>query len=528
MPFSLSGTTITQTGTDTDLSGLSGLSPVTVISSGTGETEYNLYVLDAGTNIVWNGACTINALREQLVLLGASQANHHVVNGTLTVDGMIDRGGVADLVPSYAVGINNRAVSPDCCNNAFLNVENNGVMDVRGAGVFMAGCLAINNGGLLRTNLASFTTLKTTSSGQVSRLRFNPGSTLEADGLQSNGMPLDFGGATVQRLDRFTPNPLAYGWVNFAFDNGLIARYRDPKVLNPNQVAFNNWNNTRQLWLNVDRGTDVVAGARIPDGPNVIGKEFTLRVLTSSGVSIPGAKVWSQDADNGLRNSAITFHWWTPAGQPGVVNFDQTFTYLWTTDATGNLIVPDPTGSAGEVVTGIYFGGNGTTEGAPGDLRGRTGVPGEDLFDFNVLAYGSLPGQLTNQSMKGNGVLSLGIALLPDTSVTEPSEASALAYTTQQTPARAYDHLKALLVRDYAGETETTATRNGDTIDFGSRNVTIQSGTGEAVVTPTSVTLRANTFTGNITTTGTVTLMGATVVGIVSDSTGSNGILELT
>jgi len=119
------------------------------------------------------------------------------------------------------------------------------------------------------------------------------------------------------------------------------------------------------------------------------------------------------------------------------------------------------------------------------------------------------------------------LLMLADSIVTEPDEATALAYATQDTAAQVYDHLKALLVRDYDGESATTVTRAGDELDFGSLDVTIDgAGSGEASVSPTSVTINAATLSANVRTTGTVTLSNsATVSGAIFDSVGDS-VLE--
>lgn len=119
------------------------------------------------------------------------------------------------------------------------------------------------------------------------------------------------------------------------------------------------------------------------------------------------------------------------------------------------------------------------------------------------------------------------LLMLADAIVTESDEATALAYATQDTAAQVYDHLKALLVRDYDGESTTTVSRLVDDLDFGSLDVTIDgAGSGEATVTASSVTLNAATLSANVRTTGTVTLSnGAVVSGAIFDSVGDS-VLE--
>lgn len=523
MAFSLSGSTITQTGTDTDLSGLSGIAGVTTETSGQSASEYIRYTMQAGYNLVVNGTLTLNALDEQLVMLGLNQSGaEHVVNGTFTIDGMISRG--SDLVPTYAVGFLNRAVDGDCCGNQFLDIESGGLLHLRGAHIMHEGCLAINSGGTFKTTEGMLTTRKT--GGTASRLRFNGGSIADINGLQTNGMPLDFGGATVTRLDGFKPNANGYGWTNFQFNTtasvaGQIQRYKNPQPLNPLSVSFNNWNNVKQLVLNSSTGTDILNGGRTANSHTVLGKEFTLNVKDAQGVNIDGAKVYIRDTDNGNRKSSAN-NWWSPSGT-GIKTWAEDFIYEYTTDASGNI------GDA-EIATGVWLGGNGVNTGDTNpDLRGKTGVAGDDLFDISVLGYNQAYGALSNVSMKGNGVLDLGVALLPDTSITQSDKAVTVAYTELETSAKFYDRAKAYLVDNYAGEAETIVTRSGTTIDAGSHDIVVDATAASAFAFDgTTITIHADTFTGNITTTGSITLAnGAIANGILSDASGTTGILEL-
>jgi hypothetical protein len=97
-------------------------------------------------------------------------------------------------------------------------------------------------------------------------------------------------------------------------------------------------------------------------------------------------------------------------------------------------------------------------------------------------------------------------SLLPDPAVTEQDQAVAVAYTSTSTNAEVYDHLAALLERDFA----TTPSRSlivSSSGDFGALDVVLQAGTGEAAVGATAVTLFTNgTFSGSLATTGQITI----------------------
>lgn len=118
---------------------------------------------------------------------------------------------------------------------------------------------------------------------------------------------------------------------------------------------------------------------------------------------------------------------------------------------------------------------------------------------------------------------------LTDNSITETDKTVTDGYVEIETSAKFYDRAKSFLVDNYAGETATIVSRLGDTINASAYNVTIDATAASAFAFEGSnITIKASIFTGSITTTGTVTLLnGATVQGIVSDSTGTTGILEL-
>jgi hypothetical protein len=107
-----------------------------------------------------------------------------------------------------------------------------------------------------------------------------------------------------------------------------------------------------------------------------------------------------------------------------------------------------------------------------------------------------------------------------DESITEPNQATVDAYATLDSPAKLYDRAKS---EWYINESFPLLTRSGDTIDLGSYNITINASAASAyAVSGSTITIKAATFTGNLTTTGTITLAGgSSVLGNVTDSTGT-------
>jgi hypothetical protein len=107
-----------------------------------------------------------------------------------------------------------------------------------------------------------------------------------------------------------------------------------------------------------------------------------------------------------------------------------------------------------------------------------------------------------------------------DEAITETEKGVVDAYTTLDTPEKLYDRSKSAW---YDNESYPLLTRSGDTIDLGSYNITINASAASAyAVSGSTITIKAATFTGNLTTTGTITLAGgSSVLGNVTDSTGT-------
>jgi hypothetical protein len=106
-----------------------------------------------------------------------------------------------------------------------------------------------------------------------------------------------------------------------------------------------------------------------------------------------------------------------------------------------------------------------------------------------------------------------------DASITETNQATVDAYTTLDSAAKLYDRVKAAW---YANESYPLVSRNGNTIDLGSYNLTIDASAASAyAVSGNNITIKASQFVGNITTTGTITLAnGAIVLGNYTDAAG--------
>lgn len=218
----------------------------------------------------------------------------------------------------------------------------------------------------------------------------------------------------------------------------------------------------------------------------------------------------------------------------GQVNFSTAETTVQaTTDSTGEGNIGSETGTGDFICVESFsktgYGGNVDADYANPNHSSAQYASNTSL-GFAVVKYGKVAAfrqalTAAKAGASGEGKQSLGVIQLnDDLAIVEQDAATALAYSTHETPEKVYDHLSALFERDYNSESGPTCSRVGDSLDFGSLNLIIDgSGSGEASVSNSSVTLNASTFTGNLTTTGTVSVTnGATIVGGIIDSNGDS------
>lgn len=146
-------------------------------------------------------------------------------------------------------------------------------------------------------------------------------------------------------------------------------------------------------------------------------------------------------------------------------------------------------------------------------------------YSLRNVQYGK---QFTTSNISAEDTFEPNIVMLDDPLVTEPAKATALAYSTLDTAQKFYDHAVAWLEDNITDEEAFLVSRLGGTIDAGSYDVTIDPNAAAPFdFDGSTITIKASVFTGNITTTGTVSrLNGATVDGAVSDANGVEVLIE--
>jgi hypothetical protein len=150
----------------------------------------------------------------------------------------------------------------------------------------------------------------------------------------------------------------------------------------------------------------------------------------------------------------------------------------------------------------------------------------DDIFDYGIISYAQNI-FTTEIALRGADGSEIDVVLQPDFIITENSKTTVDAYTSIDTPQKFYDIAKSYLVDNYAGEASPLVSREGNTIDAGSYDLLIDSNASSAFVRDgTTITIKASTFVGNLTTTGVITLTGSNVQGRYTDANGTNIVLE--
>ena len=158
------------------------------------------------------------------------------------------------------------------------------------------------------------------------------------------------------------------------------------------------------------------------------------------------------------------------------------------------------------------------------DRRSDSNTNADD-FTFKFCSYGHSLSSST-QALKGLGELSVGWVLFDDLTISEPDKSKVDDYTEIETPEKFYDKAKAYLTDNYAGEGATIVSRAGNEIDLGSYNVIDSSASSAFAFDGSTITIKATTFVGNLTTTGVITLTDSNVQGRYTDANGTNIVLE--
>jgi len=505
--FGRTGSTITQSGTDSDLSGLSTYATVTTLG---GVTFY-----DIGTNqLNFTGTQTIDGRTERIVSSYSPGNYVYQITGTLIINDFEDKSGDRNyfrhevLISTYS--------NSGCCGNFGLLVS--GTLIMNGGRIRSNSSILINAGSRLEIINGGFVTDLHNNIVQM-RLFCND---FDVDGffiknfkyvLGDNALPA----STITGLELFggsvggsgvLPKGSPYVFNNFSTSGEGSSH----------QVDVNDANNIKLI--NAIEGSDISVRGVINDSRSFGLYHNYRRVQITAedllGSKIDGAIVYVRDTNNGERRN------WAAGTYLGdsysAINFTDDRVYVESTNALGETNEFDvllsalarPTGS----VTNARNVGLNTQ-----DIRGKLN-DNSDLFDFHMWSYEH---RYVGAEFALGGAENLNRTqvFFTDPNISESNRATVNAYTTIDNLDQLYDRAKSWKVTTANIEYPTISTQPvtavGTVLDLGNRNLivnpsagsvfAINTGTNTITIKSTAALVEGTKFS-SIKTSGTVSTAG--------------------
>lgn len=513
MAFSLSGTTITQTGTDTSLAGLSGIAGVTTSTFFGVVTVFNI----GNYRLVINGTLSFNAELQALQIgTGAAFPNIEVA-GVFDIGLLRSKAYAASQNPAGgsftrvqrrpAVVCNRISPSTFLTTEASLQVNSGGVCRMYGTTLLHGGTIHCVAGstfeafdGMLYCIAARHRWFYSAVGG--TRLYIGGDDATNGGVLNLVGTSVQYLGIEPDQVDVvYSQNSTLR---NFVSNRGVTIDHRIDSAsvtlslnpLNGSDCRFN---------VNENPANNTVQNT----GGLLVKREVNVQVTDSGGAPIQNCKVVVPYTNDGNRRDGLGQTITTLISESGVTNLSGAVSLnvllaAWIRTTAGVAGIANQGLNA---PTYLNKNGNGTA----------------DLFDIRFFSYGYVLSENTNVSLRGQNALQINQIILSDASITESTKATVDAYTAIDTSAKLYDRAKSWLFDNYAGQTATLVTRSGNLINAGSYNITIDATAAQVfALAGSTLTIKASTYTGDMTTTGLITLTnGATFIGTRTDANGT-------
>ena len=419
--FTLGGSTITQTGTNGDLSGLENIAGVTSIIEDTGGISYiTYYIGDLQLDV--QGTLSIDPEREHLIIGDGAPNNSLLISsgGTLNLGRIVSEN--ASTRPSFGRGITILKDNTGCCSNGAFRVE--GTFNMNGGELFAGAVINWQAGSTI--NIESGRILSTLANERIRDYCSN----LTINGLTLSGIAFDMFRApiSIEGLEYYdSANQTSRIQLVSTGSGGT-----DDEVEFKNYPArkgtsdFDAWKNADLKITNSELGTDLstVAGGGSNQNIGRVYQEVKLTISDSSGSAIEGSHYIIRDYDNGNRTSKTVRSGTT-------YDFTDDQLYDGITDVNGET-------SVFEVLTAhIYEVGDTETY----DRRSKNDDT-TDTFDIHLWSYEHSYAVITEQ-LKGIGTKEIDWPLFDDTDITETDNATVLSYTQIDNLDELYDYAKA-------------------------------------------------------------------------------------
>lgn len=510
MAFALSGSKITQTGTDADLSGLSAIAGVTTTTSG----SYKVY--DLGTLLLHiSGTLSHDPDKEKIISAATPSSTLGSVPIAINSGGVYNYGvartGNGNTTYSTGAGIVLTTDGANGFNSFGLLINNNGTLNWDGGVIQMASIFYVVSGGYVNQNsgtlLLTHSTIdcqfrSTVNGANVARLVFND---LTLDAIDRTISVFSFEGYETGVFNikkAFLQNP------NFAYT--FAPTYIDLDISSNRSTSDYNYSSTDPTYIqaitnfyNVSRAlnySENFAGA--VNGYNLVYRQVAITPKDTANSDITEFSYYAVDTNNGSR-------------RVGVNSVD---------DKTANQVYSGL--NVGTIEEDVLVEVSDCNEGATPNLNVDYRYDSDGTIPFSILAFGK-EAATASPELYGLGVDSQNIRLLPDFSVSAADKATVEAYTEGETARKLYDLSHVYRLNNFETQQGKIVTRDGTTINAGPYDVVIDATAASVFAFDGStVTVKATTFADSITSMGTVTTAnGATITGLVDDSVADSRLI---
>ena len=449
MTFALNGTTITQTGTDTDLTGLSGITGVEYSEFTGGAYSFRQVTLPVNHKLVVEGDLTIDANTDMLVIphtAGNFLCLDIAASGSLTVQDFVTDGTNTIYSQKRALHILNQT---DNHWNPNQGIVVSGDLIMNGAAIIASSHINFFAGGTFTVDGESVLALGDAISGSSNLFRFsNSAAAVSINGLISQGGANAFESAVFSRLDGYAPQFMGAG-IMAVGDVDLVGY--NPQNCDMD-IEFGNVNNNGSRYT-IHGYADKAVTASIhsayttaPDAWAKVMKELNLTLLDEANAPVPDGVCYFKDTDHGARYNKVQ-------------DLTGDIIYTGTSDASGqmqhDILLANVQHGVSDVLP-LY------SDPRPVDYRTKNNSH-DYKMDVAVCSYNHLPRIASDVDLTGlDRSVDLSMILSADASITEADPDVVAGYGEIPTAAEIYDAGKLWLVNNYEGQSATLVTKEGD------------------------------------------------------------------
>ena len=501
MSATYSNGTITQTGTDTDPTVFNGLTGVTI----TGTSEYKVVLFD-GVKLVVDGTLSIPKYY-RLYFINTSTVDFKI-NGTVNVDYFTTTS--AGTVYHTTSWVEFGRQSTNTAGEQCLEVSATGTLNWRGGSILADPVIRLTSGSTVlfnnsvidstNSNMFRIFTSNLTFEGPLTNI--GKRTTINASGITLDNYSPKGGGG----LDHGGPN------TDFTLNN-----FSPEANLKDSALRFNNGDSifNASTGMNLAVLPLIVTGTHPHNGGGCrLYRKVSTNIKDISNNPLQNVKTFLPSYNDNNRVNLTS-------------NFGSGWDFTAVSDTTLTTAANGKSSTHNQILKAWYLL---TTDGNDLEvIRFDKNADDGGIFTASSYKYGYLI-QSNDYNLNGLEDLELATSLLPDANITESNKTTVDAYTEIDTSEKFYDRAASHLADNLGTYLNFIVTRSGNQIDAGAYNVTIDATASSAFnLTGNLITIKASTFTGNITTTGTILLQnGSTFVGTFTDTNGTITITELT